>query len=198
MSNAKPTLTERVIGAFVVRRLLSDGLLTRSKAEQACRTLGISRVDLDVAKRRPDRPLTDSPLCLWVPDMQDEPAHRAPKNRGAAARQHANMRPGPNGRERRCARCGGWFPATSEWFGWKSKAKGTLRSYCQACWSARQANTYLSEARRQVLEGLVTFTVPAGADVAGVRCAKCGRPIRPGDEVHGSTDLTHTSCGAFT
>lgn len=200
------TTSERDIAAYALVLLLDHGIIPKTDANRAVRALALDRstiqAALDEYNKRGHRPPALTKLWHAPLDSEYAPApfsgerRTRAKSPGARAKQTHNMRDTPRGTERRCARCGGWFPATADYFGWKDQARGFLRSYCTTCWSERQAQTYLNQSRRQLLEGAgLTFVVPDDENVTGVRCSKCDRPILPGEDVTGHVDLTHVACG---
>ena len=194
--------TERTIGAYTILSLVEATLLPRSEVTRACMMLGITKADLDRARRRirfqERRGLND---VILVEDIETDPRVRqgvtsvgGPKRQGT--QRWSNRRMGKDGPERRCARCKEWYPANAEHFGWKDKKSKQLRSYCLPCWSERQSAHYLSIAKREALQGAgITFVIAEGEDIYGLSCGKCGGELKVGDEVTGTVGLCHTSCG---
>lgn len=203
--------TERQIGAYTLVLLRHAGLLTRDQLPAAMRKLTVTtddmRAALNLANDCGYRPLSTTRLYFSQAaadqsrtqaraDDEPQPPHRRSLKTGVQPKRYDNVRHLDDGTsERRCARCGGWFPATADYFGWKDKAKGYLRSYCMTCWSERQHEAYLSEAQKGALAAArVEFVVHEGSDLIGLRCTSCIGLIGVGDHLTGAAAVAHTAC----
>ena len=125
--------TERTIGAYTVLLLVHHGIIDRGESRKAMDALGCDEHDMRRAIDRFD-PRTVRPLSNTALRYGPEPKSKA-KIKGQ--QDHPNRRDGEDGPERRCARCKKWFPATPEFFGFKNRESGALRSYCMPCWKER-------------------------------------------------------------
>jgi hypothetical protein len=130
------------------------------------------------------------------PVLASVPAPTTPKqpNTGpATAARVAAKNPEPG--LRRCSFCEQVKPFAD--FGVKDRPSGRLKSMCKPCEKAYQRERYLTVQKVKALNAVgLTFVVSASDDVDGVACIDCLQPIRPGQEVHGSTSLHHVSCPA--
>lgn len=184
--------SERVVAAYVLLVLTRKGLLTKAEAREAAGLLGVTIDDAMAAGER----VTDPPRLssTWA-QPATSPSGPVPKGKPRKpGRGYMNRRQGRKGPERRCTRCEKWFPADEEHFGFKEKNPPRLRSWCRPCWNDYQRERYLSRAQEELLEAAgVTFVLDQ--DQPALACAKCGGPLRAGDEVEGHTTLSHLSCG---
>lgn len=191
--------------AYAVVALLQRGLLHRSKMVPVMQELGLDAAHVQRALDRwqatNGRPPSNLILHPGSPAPEARRANDEPQpviaTGARGARAYPNRRPNPDtGQpERRCARCHTWYPATAEYFPWKNRAQGQLRSYCSGCWSVRQAETFLTTSQRGALAAAgVEFVIDADSPVVGLCCADCGLPFVAGDHAQAVVDVCHTLC----
>ena len=183
---------ERAVAAYVLLVLTRHRVIDKAEARRAAELLHLSVDDVSrAAQRNTDTPRLDS---TWS-QPATAPAGRVPTGKARTGVQRfPNRRDGEHGPERLCTRCDVWLPANEEHFGIKSRDPICLRSWCRPCWNDYQRERYLTRAQEEAMDAAgVTFTLDEDRPL--LACAKCGRPLRAGDEVEGRTTLSHTACG---
>lgn len=181
--------SETITAAYVVLVLKEKGLLDKDEAKKAAALFNLHVDDVVAAEQR----------SVHRPFLQVEFTQPAEKPSGPKATRTRtggippNRRNGVDGPERRCTKCTEWKPADFEHFGFADAKTRRLRSWCRPCWNDYQRERYLTRAQQEALgdAGLV-FTLEK--DETLLACSKCGGTLRAGQEVKGSTHLTHTSC----
>lgn len=199
MTGRSTVWPERVVAAYVLLVLRRHGLIDPATAKAAAVLFRLEASDARRAAER-DTDLVRLSGLEVKPEPFEQPATSPagpPPSTPRTTRRYRgylNRREGVNGPERRCTRCGEWKPATEEHFGFKDRAARRLRSWCRPCWNNYQRERYLTRAQEEALDAAgVKFVLEE--DQPLLSCAKCGRPLRAGDEVEGSTRLCHTACG---
>lgn len=201
-------LTDRLVMARAVILLVEEKVLPRGKAMQAAQALGVDKEDLAKALKEYNprnrhafkvkdlsvkRDQAHRRVQVQYPESQTSPT--VMMSDGKLQRHTRNRRLDADGNpERRCIRCKKWLPATPEFWSLRDAKTKRLRSDCRECYNANQRATYLTNAQREMIEGVVRFVTDENDKIVGITCAKCGDPIEVGDEIETSTDVRHTSC----
>ncbi len=186
--------SELDVAAYTVLLLRHAGLIRPNDLQAAAKVLHLSE-DHMVRAWRKFNPEAPRPLSRALIQDDRQSPHAEGNLINQEHRRFGNRRQAEDGTfERRCADCTDWFPATNDFFPWKDKGRGLLRSYCHDCWYDRQRRHYLSAALQEKIEQAGFSFVIEDDKLEGLACAVCDREFEKGDKVEASTRVVHWGC----
>lgn len=194
-----PERTERQLAADVVVILIVHGVIDRRRwnGHQLAVTVGVSIEELDDAVRRHQ---TEGLDALMPGDGTFAVGQQPTRNEEHETRneERDTRKPSAHPGERRCARCGEWFPleefarATA---GDPRPLDGYRRKMCPVCFGEFERGHFIAVKHADALNEVVAFlTTEPPDEIVGDVCPHCDLPIEAGDDVEIVGVSRHVKC----
>lgn len=179
---------ETQLAADVVWLLLVSGVIDRKRftSPQLAETVGCSIDELDNARRRCEE------FGFEVLKPIEGDSTPAPRERERTPERRPSRAPVREFNEKKCERCGDWFPIEQFETVPASKRRGGL---CTICRGEVDRDLFVAIRKAQPLHQVVAYYRSASNDASvGMTCGKCGEPIRLNEPVSLQAEPHHVKC----
>lgn len=189
-------LDASAIRADTLLALLTSRFVDWSHCNGAMRVLGLTTADMSAAKKRLTFERIGVPVPVPVPEPEEPAPFRRPASKPFKAPTVTRPVRIPDGEapQLRCSQCKEWKPAEAFSPRTDRPGSGTRRSACRDCHRLTGRRRYLNLEALDALGTVGLEFVVEAEDPARLVCAKCKRPIKPGEDASVAGEVGHVEC----